>query len=1158
MLVANRGEIAIRIFRACTEMRIHTVGIYAHEDRYSLHRVKADEAYELGGGRSPVAAYLDVEAIVRLAATHGVDAIHPGYGFLSESAELASACRDAGIVFVGPEPEHLALFGDKAAARRAAGEAGIPLLTGTAEPVADTAAALAAADAVGYPVMVKAVFGGGGRGIRLARDPDALRQAVESARSEAVGAFGQSGVYLERAVEHARHVEVQVLGDAHGNLVHLWERDCSVQRRHQKLVEVAPAVGLGEETRQAICGAAARLMAGVGYRGAGTVEFLVAPDGGFYFLEVNPRIQVEHTITELVTGIDLVQSQIRIAEGRRLSDPEIGIGGQGDVPCRGFAIQCRVTAEDPKNGFLPDAGRILTYRSPGGLGIRLDGAGAEAGAVISPHYDSLLVKCCAWAPTIQAAVPKMRRALGEFRIRGLHTNLRFLLEVVGHPRFVAGQVDTGFVEATPELLAYTEPRDRGNKLLAYIGDVTVNGPGAGAAGVRPRAPAPPARPASPEAVPPTGLRQVLLEQGPDAVVARLRDQPQLHLTDTTFRDAHQSLLAARLRTFDLLAAADAAYLRQVFSLEMWGGATFDTSIRFLRESPWERLDALRSALPGTLFQMLLRGSNAVGYANYPDSVVRAFVAEAAESGIDLFRIFDSLNWIEGMKVAIDAALESGRLVEGAICYTGDCTDPGEDFYTVEYYLNLGRQLRALGVHLIAIKDMAGLLHPAAATRLVRALRQEVGLPVHLHTHDTAGYGVATVLAAAAEGVEVADVAVASMAGGTSQPSMTAVVAALHGRSRDTGLDPAACDRAAEAWAARRALYAAFESPPGAAGAGVYRTEMPGGQYTNLRAQAEALGLAARWMEVVAAYQGVDRLLGRIVKVTPSSKAVGDFALFLVQQGITPDDLREEVLATPEGRARVGRLEFPESVVQLLSGQMGQPARPFPPRLQAAVLKDREPVRGRPGALLPPVDIEETRQRLSAEMGRPASRRDALTAVLYPGPQRTLVAHRRQFGDTSGLDTLTFFSGMHPGEEIEADIEPGKRLVIRLTAIGEADSDGRRILHFELNGTPRAIAVIDRSVGAGGTARPVADPADPDQVGSPMPGRVLRLGVQRGAAVRRGDALAVIEAMKMETVVHAPRDGMVTAITVSPGDTVRAGDLLVMLRQGEGTEALPPG
>ena len=1152
VLVANRGEIAIRVFRACTELQIPTVAVYAHEDRYALHRVKADEAYEIGRGRSPVEAYLDIDGLVALAAAKAVDAVHPGYGFLSESAPFARACAAAGIAFIGPRPEHLELFGDKAAARRCAVEAGLPVAPGTSAPVDDEAAALAAARNIGFPLMVKAVFGGGGRGIRLVRDETGLRAALQAARSEAAGAFGRGAVYLEAAIAGARHIEGQVLGDARGQLLHLWERDCSVQRRSQKLVEVAPAVGLDAATRGRIAAAAVRLMASVGYVSAGTVEFLLAPDGQFYFLEVNPRIQVEHTITELVTGVDLVQAQLRIAQGYGLGDPEIGLPDQAAVACRGFAIQCRVTAEDPKNGFMPDVGRILTYRSPGGFGIRLDGAGAEAGAVVSPHFDSLLVKCSAWAPTFPGAVAKMRRSLGEFRIRGLRTNLGFLLEVVGHPRFRAGQVDTGFVDRSPELLSYPAARDRGNKLLAYIAEVTVNGGGNGAAQptrtTSDRAAAvtgaPPAR-----GPVPSGLRPLLAREGPAAVVRRLREDPRLHITDTTFRDAHQSLLAARVRTRDLVAAARTAdYLDGVFSVEMWGGATFDTALRFLRESPWNRLAALRAALPHTLLQMLLRGANAVGYANYPDGVVRAFVAAAADAGIDVFRIFDSLNWIEGMRVAIEAALETGRLVEGSLCYSGNCADPAEDLYTVEYYVGLARQLKSLGVHLIGIKDMAGLLRPAAATRLIRALRQEVGLAVHLHTHDTAGTGVATVLAAAEAGVEIADAAVASMAGGTSQPNLTAVVAALRGGPRDTGLSLDACDRAAEGWTARRAAYAAFEGPAGAGASGVYRAEMPGGQYTNLRAQAAALGMEGRWEEIVTAYQAVDRLLGRIIKVTPSSKAVGDFALFLVQQGIDPEALGESALATAAGQERVARFDFPESVVQLLGGQMGQPPRPFPPLLQAAVLKGRPPAAHRLGAVLPPIDLEAVREALSTSEGRPASAQDALTSVLYPEPYRLLRRHLEQYGDTSGLDTETFFTGMRPGDETEVDIEPGKTLVLRLTAIGAADSDGRRVLQFELNGTARAIAVVDRTIGIGGSARRTADPADPDQVASPMPGNVIRVEVERGAEVASGDPLLVLEAMKMQTVIRAPHGGQVTAVTVVNGDAVRAGDLLAVVRR----------
>jgi pyruvate carboxylase len=1160
LLVANRGEVAIRVFRACTELGIHTIGIYAHEDRYALHRVKADEAYEVGRGLSPVGAYLDAAGIVELAVSKGADAIHPGYGFLAENADFARRCAEAGIAFVGPPPELLDLFGDKARAREAARAADLPIPPGLTEPVEGPAAleaALAFAEAQGYPVMVKAVLGGGGRGIRLARDAAELRDAVERAGSEARAAFGSGALYVEAAIERPKHIEVQVLGDAYGNVVHLYERDCSVQRRHQKLVEVAPAFGLAPEVRAAIVEAAVRLMRGVRYCGAGTVEFLVSPHGAFYFLEVNPRLQVEHTVTELVTEVDLVQAQIRVAEGYPLASPEIGIPDQASVHCRGHAIQCRVTTEDPKANFAPDVGRILTYRSPGGFGIRLDSAGAETGAVITPYYDSLLVKCSAWAPTFQGVAAKMHRALGEFRIRGVRTNLRFLMRVVANPEFRAGRADTGFVDRTPSLLAYTEPRDRGNKLLRYIAEVTVNGaPWAKGAGTSQVAAAPTRAPEtrtglSALATPPRpgGLRPLLLHAGPAGVIQQLRASPRLWITDTTFRDAHQSLLATRVRTADLAqAAAAAAYAPELFSIEAWGGATFDAAMRFLRESPWERLRLLRAVLPDTLLQMLLRGSNAVGYANYPDNVVRAFVAEAAEAGIDVFRIFDSLNWVEGMKVAIEAALGTGRLVEGAICYSGDCASPQEDIYTLDYYVALARELEAEGVHLLAIKDMAGLLTPRAAAMLVRALRQSVRLPIHLHTHDTAACGVAVALAAADAGVDIVDAAVASMAGATSQPSITAIAAALRGQPRDTGLDLAHLDRAAEHWARVRGLYGAFESQPGAGAPGVYFHEMPGGQYSNLRAQAEAVGLGGRWSEIVAAYSAVDRLLGRIVKVTPSSKAVGDFALFLVQQGLAAEELGEERLADPEHFARISRLDFPESVVQLLQGQMGQNRRGFPPRLQAAVLRGRPAWSERPGAVLPPADIEGTQQAIAARLGHPVGRQEALSAILYERPFWELQEHLRLYGDTSALDTATFLGGMRPGDELEVDIEPGKTLVVRMVGIGDAGSDGRRPVYFELNGTPREIVVVDRAVGVGGTARPAADPTDPDQVGSTMPGRVVKVVASRGQRVQRGDALVVVEAMKMETTLKAPHEGEVTALTVAAGDTVRPGDLVAVVRR----------
>ncbi len=1154
VLVANRGEVAIRVFRACTELGIRTVAIYHQEDRYSLHRLKADEAYRIGDGRQPVEAYLDANDIVRVAKDLGVDAIHPGYGFLSESAEFAQACIDAGITFIGPRPDVLEEFGDKARARRIAEDAGVPVLPGTSEPIEAGVEAIKAAEALGYPLVVKAVFGGGGRGIRIVRDRADLGLALDQARSEAARAFGKAPVYLERYVEKARHIEVQVLGDRTGQVVHLFERDCSVQRRHQKLVEVAPAVNLPEDVRSRLTAAAVRLMRSVRYENAGTVEFVVAPDGAFYFLEVNPRLQVEHTITELVTGVDIVQTQIRIAEGHALGDPEIGIAEQSDVRAQGAAIQCRITTEDPKRNFLPDSGRILAYRSAGGYGIRLDSAGAEPGATVTPYFDSLLVKCSAYGPTFHAAAAKMLRALKEFRVRGVRTNLRFLEEVVGHETFLAGKVDTTFVDRTPELTAYPEPRDRGNKLLAYIGEVTVNGSpvegfresSAPARTGGPRTLS--ARPAA-AAPPPDGLRPLLLAEGPQAVTRRLTGEGPLFLTDTTYRDAHQSLLATRVRTHDLLeAAGEARHLDRFFSVEMWGGATFDTSMRFLKESPWDRLSQLREQLPNTLFQMLLRGSNAVGYANYPDNVVQRFVRTAAEEGIDVFRIFDSLNSIDGMRVAIEAALTTGRLVEAAICYTGDCADPAEDLYTIDYYLRLASELKALGTHIIAIKDMAGLLVPRSAKLLVEALRREIGLPVHLHTHDTAGTGVSTVLAAAEAGAAICDVAVSSMAGGTSQPNMTAVIAGLRGTTRDPGVPLQACDQAAESWARIRRRYRRFETAPGEAAIGVHIHEMPGGQYTNLHAQAVAAELGDRWAEVVQAYSGVDRLLGRLVKVTPSSKAVGDFAVFLVSQGLRPGDLSEEALSDPERASRLRQLDFPESVVQLLSGYIGQPARPFPPRLKELVLKGQPPLEGRAGALLQPVDFDALQAEVAQRFHRKPDLRDALTYIFYPRPWEELLAHEAKYGSTSVLDTETFFEGVAPGDEIEVDIDRGMTLVVHLTSVSDADADGTRILYFELNGSPRSIAVADRSIATAAHERARADTADESQVGSPMPGEVIRMMATRGGGVHRGDPLLALEAMKMEVLVRAPHDGRVADIAVRVGDKVGVGDLLLVVEQ----------
>ena len=1137
ILVANRGEIAIRIFRACNELGKQTVAIYSEQDSLSLHRYKADEAYLIGEGRGPVEAYLDVEGIIRLALEHEVDAIHPGYGFLAENAAFARRCRESGIAFIGPDPEHLEMFGDKVAARQIAQEAGLPLPRGTEKPVSSLKEALAFTREVGYPVIVKAVLGGGGRGMRVVRSDAELKDALERARSEALAAFGSGDVYLEQFVERPRHIEVQVIADRYGNVVHLYERDCSVQRRHQKVVEIAPSLALTEPQRQEICNAAVRLMARVGYVGAGTVEFLVAPDGRYYFMEVNPRIQVEHTVTEEITGLDIVQAQIRIAEGARL-DEALGVATQAQIHRHGYAIQCRVTAEDPANDFLPDTGRILVYRSPGGPGIRLDGDNGFVGAQITPYYDSLLVKATTWGLTFGAAAAKMSRALQEFRIRGVKTNIPFLLNVVRHPRFLAGEVDTNFINDSPELFQFPPRRDRGTKLLRYIGNVVVNGGPGVPPGAKPPVRSPVPVPKAEGPVPP-GVRQVLLERGSEGLVEWIREQKRVLVTDTTMRDAHQSLLATRVRTRDMLtiAPATARLGAGLFSLEMWGGATFDTALRFLKEDPWERLELLRKAIPNIPFQMLLRGANAVGYANYPDNLVNAFVKEAAAAGIDIFRIFDSLNWLPNMLPAIEAVRSEGKVAEVALCYTGDITDPTRTKYDLKYYVNLARELEAAGAQIIAIKDMSGLLKPRAATMLISALKQEVGVPLQLHTHDTAGTGLATLLAASAAGVDIVDAALSSLSGLTSQPSLNTLVAALQGDERDTGLDLGALQQLADYWQEVRRWYAPWESGLLAPSAETYLHEMPGGQVSNLRQQAASLGLGNRWPEVVQAYRTANLALGDIVKVTPSSKAVGDLALFMVQNGIrTPEELIER------GEA----LAFPESVVQMLAGYMGQPPGGWPADLQRVVLKGREAITVRPGELLPPIDFEARQAELSARLGRPATQREVLSDILFPGLVEEFARHQEEYGNTAVVDTPTFFYGLRPGEQTAVDIEQGKTLIIKLIDVRDPKPTGMREVLFELNGSPREVEVPDHRVVDVGARRPKAAKGDPCQLGASMPGKVVKVLVAPGDEVAKGVQLVVTEAMKMENTLTAPRDCKIKDVLVREGDRVEAGDLLVVL------------
>ncbi len=1137
VLVANRGEIAIRVFRACTELDIRTVAIYSKEDAGSYHRYKADEAYLVGEGKKPIEAYLDIEGIIEIAKAHDVDAIHPGYGFLSENIQFAKRCREEGIIFIGPNEDHLDMFGDKVKARHAAMKAGIPVIPGSDGPVSGLEEVVRFAETHGYPIIIKAALGGGGRGMRIVRSKSEVKEAFERAKSEAKAAFGSDDVYVEKLIEKPKHIEVQILGDHEGNIVHLYERDCSVQRRHQKVVEVAPSVSLSDELRERICEAAVRLMRSVGYVNAGTVEFLVSGDD-FYFIEVNPRIQVEHTITEMITGIDIVQSQILIADGFSLHSPEVGIPKQEDIRINGYAIQSRVTTEDPLNNFMPDTGKIMAYRSGGGFGVRLDAGNGFQGAVITPYYDSLLVKVSTWALTFEQAARKMLRNLREFRIRGIKTNIPFLENVVQHPKFLSGEYDTSFIDTTPELFVFPRRKDRGTKMLTYIGTVTVNGfPGIGKKKKpvfdKPRVP----KVSQTEPIP-AGTKQILDGRGPEGLVRWIQEQPRVLLTDTTFRDAHQSLLATRVRTIDLLRIAEptARLLPNLFSLEMWGGATFDVAYRFLKEDPWDRLLKLRERIPNILFQMLLRSANAVGYKNYPDNVIREFVEKSAQAGIDVFRIFDSLNWVKGMTVAIDAVRQSGKIAEAAICYTGDILDPNRPKYNLDYYKALAKELEQAGAHILGIKDMAGLLKPQAAYVLISALKETVDIPIHLHTHDTSGNGIYTYAKAIEAGVDIVDVAVSSMAGLTSQPSANTLYYALEGTERAPEVDIYGLEQLARYWEDVRKFYQEFESGMNAPHTEVYMHEMPGGQYSNLQQQAKAVGLGDRWDEVKEMYRRVNDLFGDIVKVTPSSKVVGDMALYMVQNNLTEQDIFE----------RGETLNFPDSVVEFFEGYLGQPHGGFPKELQRIILKGREPITVRPGELLEPVDFEQIKRELYDKLGREVTDFDAIAYALYPKVFLEYAETVEKYGDISVLDTPTFLYGMRLGEEIEVEIERGKTLIVKLVSIGQPQADGTRVVYFELNGQPREVIIRDESIKAAVAERIKADRTNPNHIAATMPGTVVKVLVEKGEKVDKGDHLMVTEAMKMETTVQAPFAGIVKDIYVKSGDAIQAGDLLIEL------------
>ncbi len=1139
LLVANRSEIAIRVMRAATELGIGTIAVYANEDRFALHRFKADESYRVGEPGGALAAYLDIESILQIAREAKADAVHPGYGFLSENPEFADACKDAGLIFVGPSADVMRKLGNKVSARALAESAGVPVMPATGPLPDDPEAAGKLAETVGYPLMLKASWGGGGRGMRVIRDADSLREETAVARHEAEAAFGNGEVYLEKLVERARHVEVQILGDFHGNLVHLFERDCTVQRRNQKVVERAPAPYLNDEQRAEICGYALKLASAAGYSNAGTVEFLMDADtGAFYFIEVNPRVQVEHTVTEEVTGIDIVKAQIRLAQGARIGDEDSGVPTQKNIRLNGHALQCRVTTEDPENKFIPDYGRIRTYRSASGFGIRLDGGTAYAGALITPYYDSLLVKVTAWAPTPDEAVSRMDRALREFRIRGVASNLTFLEQLIGHPRFLRADYTTRFIDETPELFQFPKRRDRASRLLRFLGEVIVNGNPevAGRVEAAARTPAP-----VPESLGKVseGSTQRLAELGPEAFAQWMLKQNSVLLTDTSMRDAHQSLLATRMRSYDILriAPAYAEQLPELLSLECWGGATFDVAMRFLKEDPWERLTALKERVPNILLQMLLRSANAVGYKNYPDNVVEHFVQQAAAAGVDLFRVFDSLNWVDNMRVAMDAVLEFGKLCEAAICYSGDLLGPEPNKYDLAYYVGLARELEKAGAHVLGIKDMAGVCKPAAITRLVATLKQEVGIPIHFHTHDTSGIGAATVLAAVDAGVDAVDGAMDSLSGQTSQPNLGSIVDALRGHERDPGLDRAAIHRISRYWELVREHYAGFESEIRSGTADVYRHAMPGGQYTNLREQARSLGVADRWPEIADRYAEVNELFGDIVKVTPTSKVVGDMALAMVTSGLTPDDVLD-----PDKE-----VAFPESVVSFFRGEVGQPIGGFPEALQKKVLKGEKPLTERPGATLPAVDLAAERAIAEKRVARHISDQEFSSYLLYPKVFEQYAIHLRTYADVSALPTPVFFYGLKPQEEIAVEIERGKALVIRLLAVSDVDEKGNRRVFFELNGQPRTVELTDRSAAQTVKVHPKADPANPNHIAAPMPGRVVSISVESGQTVEKGDALLCIEAMKMETLLRAEGPGTVASIPATVGMQVEARDLLVELK-----------
>lgn len=1139
VLVANRGEIAIRIFRACHELGIRTVAIYTEEDKRSLFRTKAHEAYLIGKNKGPVEAYLNIDEIINLALKKHVDAIHPGYGFLSENTEFAKRCEEAGIEFIGPTSHMMDQLGDKIKSKIVAKSVGVPVIPGVEKPIESEEEALKAANECGYPVMVKAAAGGGGRGMRIVRSEDELVTNFRSAKNEAKKAFGIDDIFIEKYIEGPKHIEIQVLGDKYGNIVHLYERDCSIQRRHQKVIEIAPALSLTQEKREEICADALKIAKAVDYRSAGTLEFLVDIHGNHYFIEMNPRVQVEHTITEMTTGIDIVQSQILIAEGFKLDSKEVGIHSQEDIKPRGYAIQCRVTTEDPSNNFSPDTGKIDVYRTGSGFGIRLDGGNGFAGAVISPYYDSLLVKSTAYSRTFEDTVRKSIRAIKELTITGVKTNVDFLINVLNNEKFQKGECDTNFISENPQLFDITPRTDEEYRVLKFIGEKIVNE----TKGIKKEYDVP--------AIPKidtldglSGTKQILDAEGPEGVVKWIKNQNKLLLTDTTMRDAQQSLMATRVRTRDMsnIARATAAYGNDLFSLEMWGGATFDTAYRFLKESPWRRLESLRKRIPNVMFQMLIRGANGVGYKNYPDNVIRSFIKESAESGIDIFRIFDSLNWLKGIEVSLDEVLKCNKVAEVALCYTGDILDSNRDKYSLKYYVDKAKEIEKMGAHILAIKDMSALLKPYAAKKLITALKDEISIPIHLHTHDTTGNGVATVLMAADAGVDIVDTTFNSMSGLTSQPALNSIVAALGNTDRDTGINLSGIQKLSDYWGAVRPVYSQFESDLKSGSAEIYKFEIPGGQYSNLKPQVESFGLGHRFNDVKIMYKKVNDMMGDIIKVTPSSKMVGDMAIFMVQNDLTPENIYE----------KAKNMAFPDSVVSYFKGMMGQPEGGFPEELQKLVLKGEEPITVRPGELLPSEDFDKIKEYLKEKYKFDPSNKDVLSYALYPDVFEEFIKFVLEYGDVRLMGSDVFFHGLAEGETSEIEIAEGKTMIVQLIEIGKLDSEGNRTLDFEINGNRREIKIKDKTerilnnIG-GNSESKIADPSNKLEIGASIPGTIIKILVEEGQEVKEGESLLVVEAMKMETNIIASTNGTVESIFAEEGQQVKTGELLVKLK-----------